>query len=136
MNNNLINTDTLIRVLYQIGNRAEEKMKTTKTDEEYAFLFGNLNTIAALTAGILGAKNAQENNVSIQMYWNYKDALKMYKEAKAENDEKTTHQMSMEELFPGIFETIKEVAKEVAKEIVAEQKPIKKPSEKKNTKKE
>lgn len=99
---------TLEETIIKLGIMAEEKMQNAKTEEEYAFLFGHVNMAAALGHAIAHKSGA----VHISM--DYKSALNAYKESKKENEtdeEDEYEQISMEELFPILFEALKTASK-------------------------
>lgn len=117
----------LDKAIIELGIMAEKKMQDAETEEEYAFLFGHVNMAAALAQAIHHTEGA------IHISMDYEDAHKSYQEAKAEHEEDEEEcpfkQISMEELFPLLFEALKSATEKKST-------PKKPSTTKKSTKKE
>lgn len=101
---NSIPIDTLQEIVVKIGKIAEEKLKTAKTNEEHAFLFGHVTFAAALAYGLTKGK--------IEINFDYKESKKTYNKAQQIYDNlqnKKVHQIDMDELFPELFKLLKKL---------------------------
>ena len=97
----------VLDLIIQCGKVAEKRLEKATDKEEYAFLLGHINLVAALTSALLDAK-LYKKVVPVGLDFNYDRVRTAYKEAQEEAQEETTnaHQISIEEFMEALQKVV------------------------------
>lgn len=96
----------VLDLIIQCGNVAEKRLEKATDKEEYAFLLGHVNLVAALTSALLDAK-LYKKAVPVNLDFNYdrvRTTYAVYKEAQEETTD--AHQISIEEFMEALQKVV------------------------------
>ena len=103
MNKNPQIATGVLDLIIQCGKVAEKRLEKATDKEEYAFLLGHINLVAALTSALLDAK-LYKKPVPVNLDFNYARVRAVYKEAKEETTD--VHQISIEEFMEALQKVV------------------------------
>lgn len=93
----------VLDLIIQCGKVAEKRLEKATDKEEYAFLLGHINLVAALTSALLDAK-LYKKVVPVGLDFNYDRVRAAYKEAQEETT--NAHQISIEEFMEALQKVV------------------------------
>lgn len=96
----------VLDLIIQCGKVAEKRLEKATDKEEYAFLLGHINLVAALTSALLDAK-LYKKAVPVNLDFNYDRVRTTYTACKEAQEETTdVHQISIEEFMEALQKVV------------------------------
>lgn len=93
----------VLDLIIQCGKVAEKRLEKATDKEEYAFLLGHINLVAALTSALLDAK-LYKKVVPVGLDFNYDRVRAAHKETQEETT--NAHQISIEEFMEALQKVV------------------------------